>query len=181
MAKQFVQRNGKTAVQQLFAKYVEEIREKIIAEHGPSYMTVAEVGNKWRDQIAYKKEAEQFLIEQTKLFIRMLDKKVPAYTNPKFLEAFVNEAVDYLSRYTMRGSGLVRNQEKHALKRELWNTNAYIQGMIAFQKEKNAQPRTQKAIRERKHNQRKEEAKQAHLLTIQVKLEFNDARKLKVR
>ena len=173
--------NGKTAVQELFSKYVVDIRDQVIYEHGKSFMTAKETGNKWRDQIDYSKRVEQFLIDKTKVFIRLLDKNVSNYTNPQFLEAFVDEVADYLSKYTMRGSGLVRNQERKALKRILWDNNTYIQGMIAYQQQQRKKPRTPQTVREKHKRKHQEEAERNRQITIQVRLEFVATKNLRQR
>ncbi|MBE6461607.1 MAG: hypothetical protein E7006_02055 [Alphaproteobacteria bacterium] len=122
-----------SAAQQLFHEYIMETSKKFISSFGPAYMFQHEVRNRWRNEIPYSEKAEDFLVYDTRLFLRLLNDKNPNSTNPVFLKSLINLIVDYLSAYTMRAPGRTRNAAKKILKDKLWDNNPYIQNMLARQ------------------------------------------------
>lgn len=122
------------------------ITELFIEQFGSSYMTPATIGNRWRSEIAYTNEAEQFLIDKTKLFLRTLDTKNPDYRNLAFLRSLTKSMADYLSKYTMRAF-LTANAKDSDIKQArkdaenflfdvLFTNNRYIKNLQAKQEDK---------------------------------------------
>lgn len=177
-------KNATAAVLQR-ADFIKFITEAVIAKYGPSYATPQSMGNKWREQIAYATEIEQFLIAQSRLYLRVTNfGDESKATNPAFLKALVNEMADYLSKYTMRAKeGMLRKDAEKALKRALFDNNSYIQGMLLYQSGKRhmrkthtpAEIRVQQNKQKKKANnaRNKTVATQVHILFI----EANDFRK----
>ena len=122
----------------VLSDFISFISPMIILEHGVSYMDMVASRNKWRDQIPYSSETEQFLIIQSKVFIRTLDSRNSRSVNPAFLKALVNEIADYLSAYTVRNPNIKRTRRAatKSMIQHLWDNNAYIQGILAYQAEK---------------------------------------------
>ncbi len=114
-----------TAAQRAFSLYTKQISELIISKYGPSYSTYEDVKNTWRNVIPYTKEIENFLIFQTKMYIRLLDSRDPNSTNLQFLSALIYLIADYLSAYTMHADAyLTRKKAKEYLKKELYENSA---------------------------------------------------------
>lgn len=162
------------------ADFIRFITEAVIAKYGPSYATPQSMGNKWREQIAYSAEIEQFLIAQSRLYLRVTNfGDESKATNPAFLKALVNEMADYLSKYTMRAKeGMLRKDAEKALKRALFDNNSHIQGMLLYQSGKREmrkthttrQIRTQKQKKEKQERRIKNQdvANQVHFIFIEV-------------
>ncbi len=123
------------AVRKTFSAYIEFINKEVIAHYGKSYMTPENTGNKWRAEIKYSVEIEQFLFTQSKLFIDMLDSRDSKSSNPQFLKPLINEISDYLSKYIKRGRTTNRNSVTKEIKKILWDENRHIQYLITKQQE----------------------------------------------
>ncbi len=158
-----------SAVQKLFSQYITYIAQQIIiSEHAKSYMTPTESRNKWRVMIDYKPEVEEFLIQKTKVFIRLLDLRDSNSTNPVFLKSFVNLVADYLSGYTAHNKNVTRRSEVKRLTKVLWDENSYIQGLLAAQRQKRIEPKTKHHINQKRKQKR----------AIQAKHDFDVAREV---
>lgn len=123
-----------TAAQKTFSAYTKYISKLVIEKYGPSYSDPQEIRNRWRNLIPYCPEIENFLIFQTKMYIRFLDSRDSNSTNPQFLEALVKLMADYLSAYTMqKNSNITRKKAKELLRAELYDNCSYIQHLLARQ------------------------------------------------
>jgi len=126
--------NQQSAAQRLFAQYVKYITQIVVTEYGPSYSDPKEIRNTWRYTFSYSKKIEDFLIFQTKMYIRTLDARDSNSTNPQFLRALVKLMSDYLSAYTMRSSDtMTRKKAKQVLESALYEQSAYIQNLLMRQ------------------------------------------------
>lgn len=167
------------------ADFIRFITEAVIAQYGPSYATPQSLGNRWRDVIPYSAEVEQFLISQSRLYLRVTNfGDESKATNPGFLKALVNEMADYLSKYTMRAKeGMLRRDAEKALKRALFDNNSYIQGMLLYQSGKRHMRKTHTTAEIRvQQNKQKKKANKAHNKTVATQVhilfvEANDFRK----
>lgn len=123
-----------TAAQKVFSNYTQYISKLVIDKYGPSYTTQQDIRNRWRNLIPYSIGIEDFLIFQTKMYIRFLDSRDPNSTNPQFLESLVKLMADYLSAYTMQKENhMTRKKAKELLKAELYDNCSYIKNLIARQ------------------------------------------------
>lgn len=123
-----------------FGLFTRFITEQFVEKFGKSYMTVENVGNKWRTQVDYSIEAEHFLIEKSKLFLRMLDTKDSDNLNPQFLCSVIKSMADYLSKYTMRAlipanskdcdEKQARKEAERFLFEVLYINNSYIKNLL---------------------------------------------------
>ena len=123
------------AVHKALNNYINFINNKAIEKYGKSYMTVENTGNKWRGEIEYSIEIEEYLFTQSKLFIDMLDPRDSKSSNPQFLKPLVHEMSDYLSRYIKRGRTTNRNNVTKEIKKILWDENRHIQYILSKQQE----------------------------------------------
>ena len=123
-----------TAAQRVFSTYTIYISNMVIDKFGGSYTTLGTIHNTWRREFPYSKEIENFLIFNTKMYIRFLDSRDSNSTNPQFLEALAREIADYLSAYTVRNPKHAnRKKAKEVLKIELYDESSYIQNLLARQ------------------------------------------------
>ena len=123
-----------TAAQKVFSTHTIHITNMILEKFGPSYATKAEVRITARRKIPYAPEVENFIIFQTKMFIRFLDSRNSDSTNPQFLNALTNLMADYLSAYTMHNHNIpTRKKAKEILKHTLYDNSSYIQKLLARQ------------------------------------------------
>lgn len=123
-----------TAAQKTFSAYTGYISKLVIEKYGPSYSTYEEVRNRWRNLIPYSAEIENFLIFQTKMYVRFLDSRDSNSTNPQFLESLAKLMADYLSAYSMQNPKYAtRKKAKEMLKKELYDNCSYIQHLLARQ------------------------------------------------
>lgn len=159
----------------VLSDFISFISPMIILEHGISYMDMVASRNKWRGQIPYSKETEQFLITQSKVFIRTLDSRNSRSTNPVFLKALVNEIADYLSAYTVRNPNKkqTRRAATKAMIQNLWDNNAYIQGLLAYQAEKQERKNKRQLARQKNHvRSQYKRANRSFAIARQVRQEF---------
>ena len=93
-----------SAAQRIFGQYAVCITEKLLEKYGPSYASQSVIRNTWRNTFPYDKRVEDFLIFETKMYIRNLDRRDSNSTNPQFLLALTKLMADYLSAYTMKSN-----------------------------------------------------------------------------
>lgn len=168
--------------------YIKFITEAIIAEHGPSYATPATLGNRWRTTIPYSKEVEQFLIKQSRLYLRVTNYGDPSKaTDPAFLHALAKEMADYLSKYTMQADEkMLRRDAEKALVSKLYTNNPYIQGLLLHQSGKREERKHSRGNPQQfRANQRKQEQKARNqknqLIATEVHIIFVEANDYKQR
>ncbi len=126
--------NAQTASQRVFAIYTRSISELFLDKYGASYATQENTRNTWRASAEYSRDAEEFLILQSRIFIRVLDSRDPNSTNPQFLKSLTNLMADYLSAYTKRNTIYHnRSEAKAALKRVLYTDFSYINRLLEKQ------------------------------------------------
>lgn len=168
-----------TKTQIVLSDYISFISPLIITEHkhGISYMDTVASRNKWREQIPYSNETEQFLINKSKLFIRMLDSRDSTSTNPVFLKALINEIADYLSAYTVRNPNVKRTRRTATklMIQELWDNNSYILGLLLYQAEKRERKKDNQLARQNNRIRKPNKKAQRNFeIARQVRQEFAD-------
>ncbi len=171
-------RRKNTAAQKVFDKYVRFITEAFLAQSDASYQNQETVRNRWRTEHEYSIDAEKYLIEQSRFYIRMLDSRDAKTHDPKFLLGLVKLIADYLSAYTMRAGRRTRKSAKNLLIDELYTNNRYVQNvLLKKQKEqRNMPPRQRKKIAYEKRRE-EEAARNAYDATVsrQVRVVFVEA------
>lgn len=94
---------------QILAEYIETISKQVIDTFGGSYQTYETLGQTWRQQMKYSSKIESFIIDQTKLFLRLMSSR---YQHNFNLLYNVSCGIgDYLSKYLVKKSAdLTRKQ-----------------------------------------------------------------------
>lgn len=162
-----------SAVSKQFANFTQHITKLFLEHFGKSYMTQESIRNRWRAECDYSAKAEEFLILQSRTYLRNLNQRDTKSTNPSFLGALTSLMADYLSAYTMR-SGIKRRQAEKALKNALYTENPYILRLLAEQeqKRKEGNKRSPEATAARRKNEAVLAARRARDLHRQVMGEF---------
>lgn len=133
--------NKSSAATRMFSKnYTAYITELVMAEYGPSYTSVQTHGKQWRNIIKWTPEIEEFLILKSKMFIRLLDSRDSASTDPRFLLALTRLMADYLAKFCMMSPDVpTRKKAFKNLHTQLYDNFGYIQHLLNIQAQKRAQ------------------------------------------
>lgn len=164
------------AVHKALSNYIAFINQEVIANHGKSYMTPENTGNKWRGQIEHSVVTEEFLLNMTKMYILNMDSRDSKSTNLLFLKSLINEISDFLSKYFVRGRNINRNQMTKQIKEILWNKNHHIQYLQNKQQQRKDASDKQSYIKQQNKEKRLAKAKLDYSIAQQVKNEFVEAR-----
>ena len=150
-------KNGETMADRALKKYIEWISEEFynefgLGKHDTNLQTIEAKKLAWQTLHPWNEDKEKFIINQTKLYIRLLDSHDSNSTNLQFIKALVNRIALYLSEYCQNGPNRSKNRAQKILKDALYENNSYIRGLELYQAERrqNAQPRTPKTIADRK-------------------------------
>ncbi len=115
----------------MFYKYTRYITEKVMDKYGASYENMDTMGHYWRDNLPYSAETENFIVFETKIFIRLF----VTTKNGWALRQFIDGISDYLSAYVKRAPDTgSRNRARKKLRNLLYNQSAHIQYIIAENK-----------------------------------------------
>lgn len=115
----------------MFYKYTRYITEKVMDKYGASYESMDTMGHYWRDNLPYSAETENFIVFETKIFIRLF----VTTKNGWALRQFIDGISDYLSAYVKRAPDTgSRNRARKKLRNLLYNQSAHIQYIIAENK-----------------------------------------------
>ncbi len=165
------------AVHAVFNQFIAHISKRVIEAYGISYMTYENTKNNWRYQLPYSVKIEEFLILESKVFLRIQDQKDAKFSDPAFLKVLVNQMADYLSAYTVRSCNANRNQSVKQLKKRLWDENTHIQHMLAVQAQRRMDntPRTPETIAKKRREQKRKQALRDLETARQVHAEFVSA------
>ena len=86
-------RNKNCAAFKEFLEYKVYILDKFLDKFGKSYDNVETLRDRWFHEYAYTADREEFLIQTSKLYLRIF----PKTRDLKFLNALTNHMADYLS------------------------------------------------------------------------------------
>lgn len=115
----------------MFYKYTRYITEKVMDKYGASYENMDTMGHYWRYNLPYSAETENFIVFETKIFIRLF----VTTKNGWALRQFIDGISDYLSAYVKRAPDTgSRNRARKKLRNLLYNQSAHIQYIIAENK-----------------------------------------------
>ena len=156
----------------LIENYGEESIEPV--ELKLNFMTAnpENTGNKWRAEIEYSIEIEQFLFRKSNLFINTLDSRDAKSSNPQFLKPLIGEISDYLSRYIKRSRTTNRNNVTKEIKKILWEENTHIQYILSKQQEYRNASNKKSYIKERNKQKSIAKANFDYNIAKQVQSEF---------
>lgn len=160
------------AVYNMFKNYIKFINNEVIKHYGKSYMTPENTGNKWRAEIEYSIEIEQFLFRKSNLFINTLDSRDAKSSNPQFLKPLIGEISDYLSKYIKRSRTTNRNNVTKEIKKILWEENTHIQYILSKQQEYRNASNKKSYIKERNKQKSIAKANFDYNIAKQVQSEF---------
>lgn len=144
------------------------------------------LGDKMLAEYEYSREREQFLIEKSKLFLKVnLHHKESHNTSMNFLEKLANKIAAYLSYYVMnkypipesgKSKNKLRIRVQAELKQILFDENPYILSLQKQQEEKREFRKKTKAARKQIiKNQRRRDAADAYHHAQQIMSIFADA------
>lgn len=102
------------STKEISAKYNEYISKAVIDKFGGSYVNYQTLRNRWRREMEYRPEIEEFILQETKVFFRLLD--ICDYGNLNMMYKVSKEMADYLSAYMVRKS---ENSKRSQVKRQL--------------------------------------------------------------
>lgn len=104
---------------QLYCQYTEFIGTRVVDKFGGSYQTAELLGGVWRQKIEYRPDIKDFVIAETKLFLRLLPDENLRDLNVCYL--LCDKISDYLSKYIAKESaGLTRKIAMKQLMDELF-------------------------------------------------------------
>lgn len=154
-------KNGETVADKALKKYISWISEEFYKQYGlgkkdNNLPTIEAKKLAWTTLHAWDEVKEKFVIERTKLYIRLLDSADSNSTNLQFIKALVNRIASYLSEYCQHGPKRSKNRAKSILVDTLYAKNSYIRGLELYQMERrnNKQPRTKKTLADKKKQER---------------------------
>lgn len=166
--KQRKDKNGETVADKALKKYIAYISDEVYKKYGLGKVNTNLIdteGKKqaWTTLHTWDEAKEKFVIERTKLYIRLLDSSDSNSTNLQFIKAFVNRIASYLSEFCQHGPDRSKNRLKSFLVDALYKNNSYVRGLELYQAERRAnnQPRTQKSVADKK--------KHEHIVALQKK------------
>ena len=144
------------------------------------------LGDTMLTEYDFSREREQFLIEKTKLFLKVnLSETESHNTSMNFLEKLANKIAAYLSYYVMnkypipesaKSKNKLRIRVQAELKQILFDENSYILSLKKQQEEKREFRQKSKSARKQIiKNQRRHDAADAYQHAQQIKSIFADA------
>lgn len=180
--KQRKDKNGETVADKELKKYISWISEEFYKQYGLGKVdnNLPDIDSKklaWSTLHAWNQTKENFVIERTKLYIRLLDSADSNSTNLQFIKALVNRIASYLSEFCQHGPKRSKNRARNILIDILYKNNSYIRGLELYQMERreNARPRTQKSVADKKKRERiaaykkgREMERQVHIMFVEV-------------
>lgn len=175
--KQKNQKQGETVADKLLGKYKQYIAKEIYDNHGLG----PRGKDNWIESFPYSTSMESFIIKNTKLWIRLLDSRDSNSSNPQFLKALVNRIVVYLADWAENAPNRTKNSAIKALKRELWDNNSYIQGMLLWQQQQRNTHRSPQTVAAKHKRERIANAKRNYDMHRQVSLVFIEVNQYKIK
>ncbi len=89
-----------------YKKYKESLNEKVWESFGPSYCTPSINSGKWRTIIPYDKKVVDYIMLQTRVWLRMVDYYGLPVQQWEFMQALTSKIAEWLSVYLERNPGL---------------------------------------------------------------------------
>lgn len=176
--KQRIDNNGETVADKALKKYIAYISEEVYEQYGlgDGCNKLPDIEAKklaWITLHPWDEAKENFVIDRTKLHIRLLDSHDPNSTNLQFIKALVNRIASYLSEFCQHGPDRSRNLAKSILVDAIYKNNSYVRGLEVYQeghRANNQQP-TQEPVEPKKKRAR---IAHDHLMVYHVKRRLLD-------
>lgn len=160
-SKQRKDKNGETVADKALKKYIVYISEEFYKQYGlgkggNNLLDIDAKKLAWITTHTWDEAKENFVINRTKLYLRLLDSSDSNSTNLQFIKALVNRIASYLSEFCQHGPKRSKNRAKSILVDALYKNNSYIRGLELYQAERrtNAHPRTKKSVANKKKQER---------------------------
>ena len=123
--------------ERIMAQYRPYITKKVLDRYGTSFQNAENLGDSWRDNILYSPAVEEFLVLETRVFIRL-------YTNTDNLwaiRALVKMISGYLAVFVQMApdTGSL-NRARKKLKHLLFDESDFVQHIINQKKAEHDQP-----------------------------------------
>lgn len=109
-----------------FSNYVNFIVDEIIKEYGKSYQRAEDIKDNWRQTLEYSQEREEFLINKSKLFLRLFPTSSRDFQSPVFLKGIIGLISEYLSIYSARKGVKNRNICTAEIRDKLYSDNPHV-------------------------------------------------------
>jgi len=84
------------------AQYISFIADEVIDKFGGSYQNIQTLGKTWRQQMPYNPATEEFILQQSNLFLRLLDVRDQGNFNMMYKVCF--NIADHVSKYIVKKS-----------------------------------------------------------------------------
>ncbi len=89
-----------------YKKYKESLNSQVWEKFGPSYCMPSVNNGSWRTTIPYRKEVVDYVILQTRVYLRLVEYYGLALQQWDFMTALTNKIADWLAVYLERNPGL---------------------------------------------------------------------------
>ena len=84
------------------ARYIDFIADEVINKFGGSYQNVQTLGKTWRQQMPYNPATEEFILQQSNLFLRLLDIRDQGNFNMMYKVCY--NIAEHVSKYIVKKS-----------------------------------------------------------------------------
>lgn len=162
--------------ERIMAQYRPYITKKVLDRYGTSFQNAENLGDSWRDNILYSPAVEEFLVLETRVFIRL-------YTNTDNLwaiRALVKMISGYLAVFVQMApdTGSL-NRARKKLKHLLFDESDFVQHIINQKKAEYeaARAKYEAAVARKQANREYTQRKQAEAAARKAKLAEIQARK----
>lgn len=177
----------KTFADVVLEKYEAYISDAVYNEYGlglksTELETMEEQIAAWYDLHDWTESKEQFVIQSTRTFIRLLDKDSNK-TNLQFIKALTNRIALYLSQFCRCRPGSSIKHARKMLCDALYNENTYVIGLQQVQQARREQhqPRTKHSVTERRKRERAAAAAEQYKIHCQINMIFIEGQNLKIK
>lgn len=94
---------------EITAQYIDFIAEEVINKFGGSYQNKQNFGKSWRQEMPYRLEIERFIIDRTKIFLRLLDVCDSGNINTMYKVCY--NISEHVSKYLVKKSSDLTRKE----------------------------------------------------------------------
>lgn len=162
--------------ERIMAQYRPYITKKVLDRYGTSFQNAENLGDSWRDNILYSPAVEEFLVLETRVFIRL-------YTNTdnlRAIRALVKMISGYLAVFVQMApdTGSL-NRARKKLKHLLFDESDFVQHIINQKKAEHdaARAKYEAAVARKQANREYTQRKQAEAAARKAKLAEIQSRK----
>ena len=185
-SKQRKDKNGETVADKVLKQYATWISEEVYKQYGlgkkdNNLPDIAAKKNAWISLHAWSQDKEEYIIDRTKLFLRLLDSTNSNSTNLQFLNALINRIISYLNYWFKKESGRTNAEVRELLRNALYNNNSYVRGLELYQAERRAcaVPHTPQDVAIKKKRERIEAQKKQREISSEIHFMFVEVQALR--